>query len=200
MGREVEAKFYVRRLEDIKRRLEAAGAVLVKPRVLEVNLRFDTHEGALRQAGRVLRLRQDAKVRLTYKDLGRVQDGALSRRELEFDVSNLDAAREFLEALGYEVSFIYEKYRTTYRLDDLEIDVDEMPYGNFVEIEGSGSPIQPTAEKLGLKWSSAIQSSYSQLFEALRARRGLEFRDLTFDNLKHIRVAAADLEVQAADT
>jgi len=40
------------------------------------------------------------------------------------------------EALGYAVYMMYEKYRTTFRLDNLEVVLDELPYGNFVEIEG----------------------------------------------------------------
>lgn len=41
-----------------------------------------------------------------------------------------------LQELGYVVSEVYEKYRTTYKLNVLQITLDEMPYGMFVEIEG----------------------------------------------------------------
>jgi adenylate cyclase, class 2 len=199
MAQEVEVKFYVGSLDALRRRLESLGAAETKPRVRELNLRFDTEDKSLRQAGRVLRLRQDSVARLTYKDPGQVQSGALSRRELEFTVSDFDAAREFLQALGYAISFIYEKYRTTYKLDGLEVDLDEMPYGEFVEIEGQGSPLEPCASKLGLKWDTAIHSSYSQLFETVREKQDLKFRDLTFENFKGIQVLPADLNVRPAD-
>lgn len=199
MAQEIEAKFFVQNLDELQRRLETLGARLAKPRVRELNLRFDTEEDSLRQSGRVLRLRQDAVARITYKESSQVQNGALSRRELEFTVSDFGAAREFLEALGYKISFIYEKYRTTYRLDELEVDLDEMPYGKFVEIEGQASPLESAAAKLELKWDTSIHLSYSQLFEGLRSKRNLSFRDLTFENFKDLQVSPTDLGVQPAD-
>ena len=199
MSQETEAKFYVQRLGEVQGRLERLGGRVKDPRVLEVNLRFDTPNGDLRRAQRVLRLRRDTRARLTYKDSDRLEAGALSRRELEFTVSDFDEARDMLEALGYEIALIYEKYRTTYEVDELEVMLDEMPYGQFIEIEGKGSVLRETVEKLGLNWDASIPESYSALFEKLRGRRNLTFRDLTFDNFRGIEVSAADLAVQPAD-
>ncbi len=199
MAQEVEAKFYVQKLDVMQQRLEAIGAKLTDPRVKETNLRFDTPGRHLTQAGLVLRLRQDTRARLTYKGADANQTGALSRREIEFTVSDFDAARELLEALGYRIALIYEKFRTTYKLDNTEIMLDEMPYGNFIEIEGQGDRLRPIADKLGLKWDAAVQESYSGLFDRLRQRRGLKFRDLTFDNLKDVSVSPGDLGVKSAD-
>src|SRR5512142_3142061 len=163
MAQETEAKFYVRRLDALRQRAEQLGASRVDEHVHELNLRFDTPGRDLHRQGRVLRLRQDKRVRITYKDGETTQPGTLSRREVEFTVSDFDAARELLEALGYEVAFTYEKYRTTYKLGSLEIVLDELPYGHFIEIEGDG-PIEDTAKKLGLKWDASIRGSYSVLF------------------------------------
>lgn len=199
MAQEIEAKFYVMRPDELRRRLEALGAKLTEPRILEVNIRFDTPQQEFQQSGRVLRLRQDSRVRLTYKDSDKIQSGAMSRREIEFTVSDFDSAKEFLEALGYQVALTYEKYRTTYQMPGVEIMLDEMPYGNFVEIEGDEAQLRPTADKLRLKWEAAIQDSYSGLFAKLRARRHMQVRDLTFENFKAVEVSADDLGVQPAD-
>src|SRR5512140_627577 len=120
MAQETEAKFYVLGLAALQERVESLGAERGDARVHELNLRFDTQAGDFRRRGRVLRLRQDTRARLTYKDADSTQAGTLSRREVEITVSDFDTARELLEALGYRVSFIYEKYRTTYKLGDLE--------------------------------------------------------------------------------
>ncbi len=199
MAQEIEAKFYVQRLEEVRQRLETLGAELVEPRVSESNLRFDTQAGEFRRAGRVLRLRQDTRARLTYKDSDRADAGALNRREIEFAVSDFSAAQEFLEALGYVPVFTYEKFRTTYKLEGVEIMLDEMPYGQFVEIEGATIRLRPVAERLGLKWEHSIQQSYSGLFDTVRARRRLPFGDLTFGNFRDLQIAPADLGVEPAD-
>ena len=198
MAQETEAKFYVRKLTALQQRVEEMGGSREDERVHELNLRFDTPAGDFHRLGRVLRLRQDKRARITYKDSESMQPGSLSRREVEITVNDFDTARELLEALGYEMAFTYEKYRTTYRLDRLEIVLDEMPYGHFIEIEGDG-PIQATAERLGLNWDVVIRESYSLLFEHLKARLNLQFRDLTFENFKGMQVTAEDLGVRAAD-
>src|SRR5512142_2585796 len=105
MAQETEAKFYVRYPEELERRVAGLKARLIDSRVRELNLRFDTRDGELSKAGRVLRLRQDKRARLTYKDSERTPPGALGRREVEVTVSDFGETRELLEALGYEVMF-----------------------------------------------------------------------------------------------
>ncbi len=172
---------------------------LIQPRTFEVNLRFDTSNGDLTREGRVLRLRKDDRARLTYKDNSQQIEGALSRREIEFVVNDFDSAKQFIEALGYEVVFIYEKYRTTFEYKGAHIMLDELPYGNFVEIEGELEMLQPIAEELHLGWDKAIPASYHALFERLCRSRRLTFRDLTFENFKEIKVSPMDMMTEYAD-
>src|SRR5262245_4833165 len=113
---EIEAKFYVLDLKNIETRLQILKARLIQPRILETNLRFDLPDSSLRSEGRVLRLRQDTEARLTYKDSGQSEQGVVNRAEIEFTVENFEKAKLFLEALGYQKLLEYEKYRTTYEL------------------------------------------------------------------------------------
>ncbi len=199
MATETEAKFYIEHPDALQKRIESLGATVSEPRVLETNLRFDTPDRDLRQLGYVLRLRQDTRAHMTFKDGDQTQGGAFNRRELEFTVSDFDTAKELLQALGYEVSFTYEKYRTTYKLDGAEIMLDELPYGHFVEIEGPEDAIRAAAEKLKLKWDTAVQDSYALLFDKLRAHQGWQMRDLSFANFKQLPVTPELLGVTPAD-
>jgi len=177
------------------------GACLYQTRTLETNLRFDTPDKELRRNFQVLRLRQDKVARLTYKGPAEEIGGVRSRREIEFTVSDFEAARALLEALGYRVSLIYEKYRTVYELDGVLVSLDEMPYGDFGELEGpDAESIRAVAQKLGVNWERRIPESYTDLFERLRASQGFTFRDLIFENFKSSHLTAADLNVQPADT
>jgi adenylate cyclase, class 2 len=199
-GQETEAKFYVRDLEKVRKFLESLDAQVVQPRVLEMNLRFDLPDTSLRAQGRVLRLRRDTEARLTYKGGNKNSRGVLSREEIEFVVGDFEKAKEFLEALGYQQIFYYEKYRTTYELDKTLIMLDELPYGNFVEIEGeTEETIRALSERLELDWEATIERSYSALFEQVQKSLNLSFRDLSFENFTHIKVDATNLGVRAAD-
>lgn len=203
-GQETEAKFYVRDLSRIKSRLEELGARLVQERVLETNIRFDLPGAPLRAQGRVLRLRRDTEVRLTYKSASTKDEGVLSREEIEFVVEDFEKAKRFLEALGYEKLVYYEKYRTTYSVQPSEgflyVMLDELPYGNFVEIEGETvEAIHAVADQLQLNWEAAVGTSYHAMFERARKSLNLPLRDLSFVEFKHVEVDALHLKIQAAD-
>jgi adenylate cyclase class 2 len=199
-GLEIEAKFYISHLDRIRARLEGLQARLIQPRVMELNLRFDLPDGELRAKGQVLRLRRDTETRLTFKSSSQEQRGVLARQEIEFVVDDFEKARQFLESLGYQEIIVYEKYRRTFELDDALIMLDELPYGNFLEIEaGSVEQIQAVAAKLDLDWDAAIRSSYTALFAVAVNSLQLSFRDVTFNNFERIRVTTDDLHVLAAD-
>jgi len=200
-GQETEAKFYVNDLDKIITRLHELEALLIQERVLETNIRFDLPDGRLRSEGRVLRLRQDTDARFTYKSPSTNQQGVLSRTEIEFTVGDFEKAKEFLEALGYQKLIAYEKYRTTYQWDKTLIMLDELPYGNFVEIEGEAIElIRKVAIQLNLNWEAAIGTSYTALFDRARKKLGYSFQDLSFENFNGMKVDASDLGVHAADT
>ncbi len=199
-GLEIEAKFYISQLDHMSARLQRLQARLIQPRVLETNLRYDLPDGGLRAKGQVLRLRRDTETRLTFKSSSQEQRGVLSRQEIEFVVEDYEKARQFLEALGYQEVIVYEKYRTTFELDAALIMLDELPYGNFLEIEGeSVEQIQAVAATLDLNWDTAVRTSYTALFTVAANSLQLSFRDITFTNFERIRVTIDDLHVLAAD-
>jgi adenylate cyclase class 2 len=199
-NQEIEIKFFVTDLPILEKRLLDLGAQLVQPRTFEINLRFDTPDGSLARSFRVLRLRQDTEARLTFKGPASSQEGARIRQEIEFVVSDFERARQFLEALGYSIALVYEKYRTMYDLGAMHIALDEMPYGHFLEIEGPDvQTIQVLNQKLGLDWKAGVPASYTTLFEQLKVNKQLDFRDLSFENFRGLNVSLEDLGVHAAD-
>ena len=209
----------MRDLNRIRSRLEKLHTRLIQDRVLERNIRFDLPGAPLRAEGRVLRLRRDTETRFTYKSASTNREGVLRREEIEFVVEDFDKAKRFLEALGYQKLVYYEKYRTTYLMQPsggfeqslaeresepsegyTYIMLDELPYGDFVEIEGETvHAIRAVADRLNLTWDLAIARSYHALFEGVRKTLNLPVRDLAFAQFGDIQVRAVDLGVQAAD-
>lgn len=199
-GQETEIKFYVGNLPRIETRLVELGAHLFQARVHETNLRFDTPDRALQQKGKVLRLRMDESARMTFKDQGHTTDGVISRKEIEFEIGDFAAGKELIESLGYEVMLFYEKYRTTYELNNLHIMLDELPYGDFVEIEGDEiAEINKLAETLKLDTKKAIESSYQALFEQVAEKKKMSTHSLSFETFKNWRPNDEELSVSKAD-
>jgi adenylate cyclase, class 2 len=169
--------------------------------VHEVNLRFDNPNGDLRRDLKVLRLRQDTEAKFTFKGPSEMREcGVLSRREIEFTVGSFDAAKEFLEALGYVPVVFYEKYRTTYELHNVHIMLDELPYGDFVEIEGEDiGTLREVAHLLGLNWEVIVKAGYHALFERITGKYKLDPEQLSFDALKSVQITEEDLLIVPAD-
>jgi len=197
---EQEAKFLISDLTALEKGLLELGAQPKQARIFELNLRFDTPDRRLSDAYQALRLRQDTVCRLTFKGASDPYQDISARAELEVQVSDLETARAILEALGFVVMVRYEKYRSTYILDEVEVSLDEMPFGNFCEIEGANrESIQQTAHRLRLNWAAHTKMSYLMLFERIKQVRGLSIPHLTFDAFLKIDVSWADIGLMPAD-
>jgi adenylate cyclase class 2 len=185
---ETEVKVYVHNLEIIRQRLEEQGARLAHERIFERNVRYDSSDRSLTERGIVLRLREDNAVRLTYKSAGSADRGIITREELEVELADFDTMEAILGKLGYQPYMVYEKHRTTYALGNTEIMLDELPYGDFIEVEGPLEQIEAVLELLGLQDAERREHSYTKLFDFVRHHLELEFRDLTFENFQDIDV------------
>jgi adenylate cyclase class 2 len=94
----------------------------------------------------------------------------------------------------------YEKFRATYELGDTHIMLDELPYGEFLEIEGENvEAIHNIANLLGLNWESMIKAGYHALFERVTEKYNLEPSQLSFAALEKVKITPDDLGIQAAD-
>ena len=205
---EIEVKFYVRDLSRVEQTLKNLNARMAQKRALETNLRFDTPENSLGRYRRVLRLRRpapgyspdDPQGLLTYK--GPTQNGqSISiRQEIEVVVSDYETALHLLEALGYQVVVMYEKWRTVYRIGPVDIDLDETPLGCFIEVEGPNTAgIQEVAQLLGLDWEARSGESYMSLFNRVRVARGLSAQNLSFAEFQGVEVTPQDVGLRPAD-
>ena len=79
--------------------------------------------------------------------------------------------------------------------------LDELPYGNFVEIEGEGvESIRAVADRLKLRWDRAVPTSYHVLFDRLCAKHPeLDPKELSFAALKGLHISVEELSIGAGD-
>jgi adenylate cyclase, class 2 len=168
---EIEAKVRVRDPASMRQRL--TGLVgRAESRVVERNIFLDTGDEQLCRSGRGLRIRtmHDAgdgrlvAAVLTYK--GPRLQGALKRREeIELPIADVSSMQSLLGRLGYEPRLEFEKFRETWRLDECEVVLDELPHlGHFLEVEGpSQEAVFETLARLDLRDEPLIVESYAHL-------------------------------------
>ena len=187
---EVEVKFIIPSIPTFWSRLLLAGGRVKKGRIYERNEVYDTPELALRGAKKLLRLRQDESVRLTFKGepQEKVESEAKVREEIEVSLNDFSKMALILSRLGYAPAVVYEKYRETIQIGEVEAVLDEMPYGNFIELEGPEVEIKRLAAELGLDWSQRVLTNYLGLFAQVKETYDLTFQDLTFENFEGIEV------------
>ena len=163
MAIETEKKYRLgtKRLDEITQKLVDLGATYVKE-VFEVN--YQHRGGDMDERGATLRLRKigDFTV-LTYKERIRGENGAKRKIEHETYVSDVEATEAIIERLGYRLTAVYEKRRKYWSLGETEVVLDELPFGLYMEIEGSNEAIEKTAKKLGLKEVELEPRGYPRL-------------------------------------
>ncbi len=185
-NQEIEAKFPVNDLSGFIAKLKYLGAELVLDDSYEHNILLDTPEKELLKSSARLRLRdENGKFILAYKQTRKKENNISYRDEIETSVDDIENARLIFERLGYEVTFEYEKYRSTYRLQDGLIMLDRTPLGSFIEIEAVGEDeIRLIVQKIDLDWDLRTDKSYVQLFEEWASKTGNSGRKMLFSEIR----------------
>ena len=106
------------------------------------------------------------------------------RREIETQVKNGDALAHILEAIGFNPSFRYEKYRSEWSDSTGHVVIDETPIGNFGEIEGQAKWIDATARRLNIPVKSYLKESYAELFASWKRKTRNKAKEMTFKAIK----------------
>ena len=67
---------------------------------------------------------------------------------ITIEVSDFDTTHHILEAIGFHRAQIYEKHRETYEMASVEICLDHLPFGYFIEIEGAAERLPSAAGRI----------------------------------------------------
>ena len=180
---EVEIKFRVADAEALQARLSALGFAQITPRTLEYNRLFDTPARTLRTRNETLRIRRyGSKWTVTHKARPAPEDTLphKHRLETETEIEDGEALVKVFASLGYQVSFVYEKWRTEYSDGHGHVVLDETPIGTYAELEGAAEWIDATAARLGVAQSEYITASYARLFVDWTAETKNSAVNLTF--------------------
>jgi len=100
---------------------------------------------------------------LTYKKRLPSRSGIKHQKEIETPVSDPEAMANILSTIGFTPVLIYEKFRQTWLMNNVEVVVDRLPFGLFVEIEGSERTIRSAEKKLEMEDFKVEHATYPQL-------------------------------------
>ncbi|MGH9947268.1 MAG: class IV adenylate cyclase [Pyrinomonadaceae bacterium] len=163
MAIEIEKKY--RLTEEIRREivasLEEFGAEFIGEDT-EVNSIFANKELVERNAVVRIRETQNRSI-LTFKRRLPSTSGAKEQVEFESEIADAVAIRSIIEAIGLKRAIVYEKRRRTYHFRKVEVVLDELPFGLFMEIEGPISAIAEAEMLLGVEDLEVVQETYPRM-------------------------------------
>jgi len=177
-NREIEIKFVINNVRFIQKLLKKKRTKFVG-RALERTIRFDTESKKLEKEGKFLRVRTGFKNVITFKR--KIKNRRFrEREEIELEIADPKSMEMILEKLGFTKKRIMEKYREKWEWGNAEIVVDKLPFGNFIEIEGSEKSILKTVKMLGFYFKDRIITTYWSLWEDYREKEGIKDENIVF--------------------
>lgn len=174
MSLEVEKKYRLgpSDRERIASALSEAGAEFIGHE-FEENTIFSSHEMLKRSS--IVRIRKiGGRCLLTFKRRIESKSDVKEQVEHETAVADPDVMTSILHELGLSPRVVYEKKRDTWKFRSVEVVLDELPFGDFMEIEGSRTSIREAELLLGLDNIEAEIETYP----LLTARLGTNVNDV----------------------
>ena len=168
MKSEIEAMFLDVVVDDIRQRLETAGATLVHPmRLMKRALIEEPHHV---KDNSFIRIRDEGdKTTLTFKRrMFDVEATTIdSTKEIETTVGDFDTAVTIFAEAGWKYITLQENRRETWSLDGAEVVIDEWPWVKpYIEIEApSESIVKSVADTLGFDWKDAAFGSVDIIYQ-----------------------------------
>jgi len=133
---EAESKYHSPGNDKVEKILTRLGAKKISEGAME-DVYFAHPSRDFGKTDEALRLRKEQEhAELTYKGPRMRAQSTKAREEVTLKIDNPLAAQRIVERLGFAESYIVKKGRTSYLLDKLRIDVDDVDgLGEFVELE-----------------------------------------------------------------
>ena len=164
MNIEYEATFEHINKNNVRKKLTKIGAKLIRKEFFQKRVVYNLPEGN-HIKGSWLRVRDEGdRITMSFK----VVDGdkIYNQKETMLEVNDFEDARKFLIGIGCEERAYQESKRELWKLDGVEVTIDEWPFLEpFVEVEGeSERQVRLVSEKIGFNYKEAKFCSVDILY------------------------------------
>lgn len=173
---EKEVKYCVKDPLELINRIKSQNAIFVGY-CFEKTTRVDVPNWTLSNSGTFLRLRSGFKNTLTLKNSRKKDSEVSERKEIEIEIDDIDICHDLLKALGLTESLVMEKYRMMWKINDLFITIDELPFGVYTEFEGPIPSIKIISDLLQFNFNERIILTYWELYNNFMISQGNTYYD-----------------------
>ncbi len=164
MQKEIETRFLDINKDQLAQKIALLGAIDKDEEKVE-EIIFHAADMSWVGKRKFVRLRKTKdKIKLTYKE--NVEQAVDSAQEIELEVSDLGKCSELLSKIGLTPMRQLEKYRHTFKLNGVTIDIDTWPkIPAYAEIEGpSVESLREICGKLDMDWEKRFDGDAREVF------------------------------------
>ncbi len=164
MNIEFEATFLDINKDKVREKLREEKAELIKPEFLQKRVVFNLPSGNAK-AGGWLRVRDEKdKITMSFKQIN--GDKIEDQKEIDLEINDFEKGVKILEEIGCQKKAYQETKRELWKLNDVEICIDEWPFLEpFVEVEGkSKEEVEKVSEKIGFDYEKALFCSVDLIY------------------------------------
>lgn len=161
MKKEIEIKFKIEKRDQIEKKLLKLGGIPKKFYKQKTYCFFSENS---REKGIFPRIRKEQGVAvLTVKVKSKKKTNYFERKEYSVKLDNIKEGISVLKALGFTKIGEFTKERQEWRFSKVEIMLDKLYFGTFLEIEGSKKNIENMVKLLGFRNKERIIKSYLRI-------------------------------------
>jgi len=163
----------VKETRTVTEKLSKLGFRIAVGRHYEKNYLFDDAAGNLKNAWKLLRVRNTPSTKtVTFKGPISTDSKLKHREEIECRIENAETMIRILEEVGFRIRAEYSKYRTVFEDGKFNVSLDETEAGNYLEVEGpSDEEITRLGEKLGYSEQDFVRRTYAELIGEAKRKR-----------------------------
>lgn len=158
MIKEIEIKFKIEEKDNIRKKLFDLGGVPKKP-YNQTTYGFFSHNSI--EKGIFPRIRDEhGKIVLTVKIRPKKKTDYFERKEYSMEILNVDDGKGIMKSMGYDQVRVFKKNREEWKFDKVEIVLDKLYFGIYIEIEGPKKEIEKMVKRLGFEKKERITKAY----------------------------------------
>ncbi len=171
-NKEIEVKFQLKKREKVIEKIKSMNGHLIKKPVFQRTYGFFYADGSNIEKGLFPRVRvdnpgeKDSSSIFTLKVKEKEDNNYFRRKEYETVVNNYEAIINSLKELGFVDIRIFDKIREEWEIPgcEVEITIDSLPFGDFIEIEGEEKNIEEAIKRIGIE-GERITKAYLGVYQ-----------------------------------
>lgn len=179
---EVQVKIRINDFQNTKKFLMDKGCVFLggwKEKII----RFDTKNEELKEKWKFLRVKIGNENVVTLKENRNYENNKFfEMSNSKFQIDDVESLCYVLKAIGFNNTYVMEKYRLLWMYKDVEFYIDELPFGVFLEINSENKNINKIIKLLKINDGQLIKVTYWEIYEELKSKDiKYQNKDIVFD-------------------